>query len=637
MYEDLNNKIINCNYIFVDCFDTLLYRNCSSDGVIDRWLGVVSEKLLISKRQLKDIWSIVTHIKEPDREERSFKQVSFDLFNRILYCREFKEIDLSEKDFEKYLLESYVAVETSVLKVNIDLLKQLRSIKASGKKIFLVSDFYMSKQFFVSIFERFGIHDLFDGIIVSSEVGYRKSTGKLYKWILMKYKLQPSNVLMIGDNKNSDILQAHHCSIQTYRVKSIQKVSSLTANEELENLFDDNLRVDPLSNYAFSLYLFFNRIEAYVEKNNITDIYFCSREGEYFKKEFDKLNKNRKLNVKTHYLLVSRKATFLPSLNPKIEEEQFGTLRNSSPNISIKTFFDTLGLDIDCIGDIQFKKYDEVIQNFFESDEFKSIKKDLKFSKEYYNVVLEAKNEFWRYLYTIGITRQTSNIVLVDIGWRGTIQDHLSSFLGKSVSVTGLYFGLEKTSNLYVRNRKVGLVYSDVPYKSRYFEIFSTNHRMLERIMQASHGSADHYLNGRCILATYEPKEKELYDLTLKTKERISNTISVITEIWNNHIMGFDDKQSEIALLHEAYLSLYSKKLMDEENHMNNLMTMTFGTRNEGISYRTLLKNFYKMPSVEKKNKVLKMIRKSHLNFFADIYVAISRKIYRKRFLRMFD
>ena len=58
--------------------------------------------------------------------------------------------------------------------------------------------------------------------------------------------------------------------------------------------------------------------------------------------------------------------------------------------------------------------------------------------------------------------------------------------------------------------------------------------------------------NGRCILATYEPKEKELYDLTLKTKEHISNTLSFITEIWNNHIMGFDDKQSEIALLHEA-------------------------------------------------------------------------------------
>lgn len=634
-YKQIRDLIESSQIIFVDCFDTLLYRDCCPSRVLDRWFGVVSEEIQVSKQQFKDIWNIVTHIKRPEKEEASFKEISNDIYNRLLYCKNFDGEKYTLTALEKLLLDRYITIELSVLHVNIDLIKKLKSIK-NNKKIILVSDFYMPKLFFEKVFLHFGILSLFERIIVSSEIGYRKSSGKLYKWIIQNYALQSENILMIGDNKNSDVIQAQRCGIQTYRIKFINKTQSLTPNKKLVDLFEDNLKEDPVSNYAFSLYLFFDRINNFVKKNNVSDIYFCSREGEFFKREFDKINKDRD-NVNTHYLLVSRKATFLPSLNPMLKDEKFVTLRNSSPNISVKNFLEILGLHTDCLKDVHLNDIDTIIPNFFESDEFNRIKNDTYFSQEYYDAVKKEKDEFWKYLNTIGITKQTSKIVIVDIGWRGTIQDHLSSFFGNSIELTGLYFGLENTSNLSSANRKIGLVYSDVPYKSRFFDIFSTNHRLLERILQASHGSADHYLNGECILSTYEPKEKELYKLTVATKERISNTISTISNTWDHYLLSFNDKQNEIALLHEAYLALYSKKFGNEEKQMNGLMTMTFGTRNEGISYKTLIKRFYKMPGIEKKNKMLKMLRNSHLDIFADAFVAYYHRSYKNRYLRLYN
>lgn len=38
-------------------------------------------------------------------------------------------------------------------------------------------------------------------MFISSEIGYRKSSGTLYSWLLKKLEINSESVVMIGDNK----------------------------------------------------------------------------------------------------------------------------------------------------------------------------------------------------------------------------------------------------------------------------------------------------------------------------------------------------------------------------------------------------------------------------------------------------
>ena len=103
--------------------------------------------------------------------------------------------------------------------------------------------------------------------------------------------------------------------------------------------------------------------------------------------------------------------------------------------------------------------------------------------EKYEKAVISEKKEFEQYLESIGIGKDSKNINIVDIGWKGTIQDNLYNYFEENMIINGLYYGIEGDVFTSFHNRKYGLVYSDVPIRSKYFSIYSTNHRMLEHLM----------------------------------------------------------------------------------------------------------------------------------------------------------
>lgn len=78
---------------------------------------------------------------------------------------------------------------------------------ALGKKIVLTSDMYLEKETVLKILSKNG-YAHFDEIFVSSEVGLRKLTGKLFEHIVKTLQVCPDEVLHIGDSKESDIKPA---------------------------------------------------------------------------------------------------------------------------------------------------------------------------------------------------------------------------------------------------------------------------------------------------------------------------------------------------------------------------------------------------------------------------------------------
>ena len=144
-------------------------------------------------------------------------------------------------------------------------------------------------------------------------------------------------------------------------------------------IFEKQFKENPLSNYGFSLYLFMRELIDYVEENKVEDLYFCSREGEFFKEIFDLLIQQNGISIRTHYLLVSRKSTFLPSLDKDIQKEKFATLKKSTDCLSLSEFVTTLGLQCRDYSLYKHTDMEKVIPNFWESKEFDSLRNDSMF------------------------------------------------------------------------------------------------------------------------------------------------------------------------------------------------------------------------------------------------------------------
>lgn len=631
MKRTLSGLIEDKNIIFVDCFDTLVYRKCSSEFVLNSWFDQIAEEYDIDYSQVKEMWALAIKTNNKMREELSFKTVAYSLFNRAQYIQ--KELINFDK-FYTYLLNSYVRIESDVLVVNKNLISVLKNAKEKGKKIYLVSDFYMPKEFFERIFLKFDVIEVFNEMYVSSDVGYRKSSGKMYDWLLKKMNLNAQDILMIGDNNISDCKRPEEKGISAYRIKIDHSKFDKTINHKLMEIFEKQYKENPLSNYAFSLYLFMVELIHYVKNNNVKTLYFCSREGEFFKEIFDLLINQNGLDIKTQYLLVSRKSTFLPSLNKNIESEEFLTLKKSSDSLSLSDFIATLGLKNEDYSLNKQVDMEKVISNFWKSKEFKSLKGDSMFSSRYEKAVNTEKKEFKKYLEKIGISEYDNNLTIVDIGWKGTIQDNLFNYFDGKMKIDGLYYGIEGDVDTCFKNRKYGLVYSEVPIRNKYFSIYSTNHRMLERLLQASHGTANYYFDGDCILAELGVEEKRLYELMQQNKKCIRGTIFTLNKMFNEVTLSKIQLKELIAFLHETYLICYSRKLYSEERNLSNLMLMTFGTKSTEVCYLDILKSVIKMSKVEKRNKFLKILRRVHFNLIGDVIVNLIFLFRKKSFLK---
>src|SRR3569832_1550395 len=102
----------------------------------------------------------------------------------------------------------------------------------------------------------------------------------------------------------------------------------------------------PFRDLAFGLYLFIERLYASSITSGERDLFFFAREGQLLKEMFDhyQILNGGGSNIRTHYLHVSRRSTFLLSLGP-LAEENFEVLFRQYRRISILDFLKSLDLE----------------------------------------------------------------------------------------------------------------------------------------------------------------------------------------------------------------------------------------------------------------------------------------------------
>lgn len=104
---------------------------------------------------------------------------------------------------------------------------------AMGKKVILTSDMYLPESVIQKILEKNGYTD-YEKLYLSSEIKLTKARGDLFQYVLEHQKLQPDEMLHIGDNYQSDVTTPKKLGIQ---VKHLPKATDVALNQGKVNCF----------------------------------------------------------------------------------------------------------------------------------------------------------------------------------------------------------------------------------------------------------------------------------------------------------------------------------------------------------------------------------------------------------------
>jgi FMN phosphatase YigB (HAD superfamily) len=457
-----------------DVWDTLLRRDCHPDEVklqSARYLLISSFILL---RQA--FWDLAT----------------------LFRARQAAEAEATVRPGEDCLLEDALALWLSrVLKPEIyhvhadrlraalldhELTAERRGLRAdsgisgllpliTAPKVF-VSDFYMPEASVRKLLAEADMDRFFVKGYVSAEVGATKRDGQLFDQVLKDFAEDPPDILHVGDRREADIEAAQSRGIEAlhYELGSEQR-----RQEWYGNAFEARLQGDlaPHSRRVMALLeglaqqyqtdlgddrraagvrlaplfvSFVLRILTDAIGRNVDRVFFFRREGVFLSRLYEAVREADPFNMKSApsvVLDVSRSATFAASIESLTPQElmRLWSLYDTQS-------FEALALSLNLSEELARAsagahglEYRRPVARPWQDKAFCAALADAPLRKHAEARFREQRQRLRAYLREAGFSADLAKEqLLVDIGWRGTIQDNLEIVTGqKSV---GHYLGL---------------------------------------------------------------------------------------------------------------------------------------------------------------------------------------------------
>ena len=541
MMSVIDYKKIKTNIVAFDFFDTIVHRDCNPEIILFKWAKEVScyLRFSISSSVIYQIRKkIETEKKSNGLEEVAYQDLLAELYNRL------KNLSKSEyfpdiEDFVEFSKELEVLLEIEHIYIDNEILDIIKFHYENGKKLYVISDFYADSKLIGKILEHLGIKHYFEDIIVSSEYNARKSSGRLFEKFLSITGLEPHQVTMIGDNYISDFVNPSNIGLNAYFREYTPVEDSLIDDKGLEKLYKDVLFSDaenaPFNGFLADILYFVSKLHVQLTKDRVTKVLFCSREGQLLKELFDLyqstfLHKNK---IQTYYFYVSRRSTLIPSLtNPDVED--FDIIFRQYKKISLENFLLNLNFSDEEIkqiaGDLRVEIKETLEKN---SKLLELLKSNPVFLKRYMFEKSKSSN-FRDYVNSL---TSDDTIYLVDIGWKGTIQDNIQRALSDKI-IIGYYFGLKYQDNDNIsKKNKFGIMFNDFPEKTEFFDIISRNYEFYEDIFVADHGPTIAYksTNGKVIpILDNDRKHVKVYEMVHSYQENMITVFKTLLEGYSN-------------------------------------------------------------------------------------------------------
>ena len=129
--------------------------------------------------------------------------------NRERFKLMLSKMDLREIRNRDQLLEDMVLAHmnglASCIEFPEDNKKTLEYIKEKGYRLAIVSNFDYAPTAYM-ILERYKIRNLFEQIVISEEVGWRKPNHIIFETVINKLEIGPEDALFVGDNFQADVV-----------------------------------------------------------------------------------------------------------------------------------------------------------------------------------------------------------------------------------------------------------------------------------------------------------------------------------------------------------------------------------------------------------------------------------------------
>ncbi len=481
-----------------------------------------------------------------------------------------------------------------------------------GRKI-AISDFYLPAEKLREILEHNGIVKL-DAIYSSCDALQTKRQGNLYPSVLAKEGVAPRSVLHLGDNRLADVDQAkshgitalHYVSaahLDRTKVQSVRLESHLAGDsskherELLElaiacgdnagsgtNTYGTPLEALAIPAFGFALHILEEAIRRGVDR-----IDFMSREGVFFKRITQLLVEADVFDLGVYpdgvTLEVSRRATFTASLS-NFSAKELMRIWSQYNTQSIKTLAISTGIDPVVLKPFAIKhglRMDQPITSPWRDDRVRAILTDRKLGLIMKDILAQKRSELMNYLNAQGFadpSRQSH--MIVDIGWRGTIQDNLAYLI--KAPIHGVYLGLDTFLNPQPANTTKSGYLMDRNNDPLYglSEVAA-----LEFLFNTPGGTVIGYENGKVIRDIIPGEEKVVLTDVSRFQDRLIEAIRPVARYVRDHGLVSADLLRTSRSLVQAYLDkpptdVASAFLRLEHNE-------TFGTGNtEKLSLSTL-------------------------------------------------
>lgn len=149
------------------------------------------------------------------KEQKEYPEVQVEQIFSGLF--EAKNVQVRSETIE-YMGQFFRAMSTEYLRLYEGTEEMLAALRANGKKIYLLTN---AQKIFTEPELRFlGISQYFDGILISSECGFKKPDLRFYETLMDTYHIVKDSAVMVGNDRVCDIEGAKAAGLKTLYIHS---------------------------------------------------------------------------------------------------------------------------------------------------------------------------------------------------------------------------------------------------------------------------------------------------------------------------------------------------------------------------------------------------------------------------------
>ena len=331
----------------------------------------------------------------------------------------------------------------------------------NNRRVIIISDIYYSKDFIENLLNINGYNLSKAELYISSEVGFTKIKGTIFKEI--DYKTEHRNIVHIGDNIISDFIQPMKNGIKAIKIAKAPQRTSYTYISRMQNdcqeywkklstLMSGHLttRMNEYEKYGYEvvgplLYGMAKWLHEKAKKEKIEKLFFVSRDGKIIQEVYNDLYGSEAISNK--YLYASRASIRFPYIAICQSVDDFMRLFHGRAfdRINCEEFANMICMRAEIVKEA-WKRVGLQDKDIININEYKNNYK----IEELYNLLREMiiqecikdRDNYISYLKQIGFE---GRVGIIDIGWYGSLQEVTNKLLSNTdltVRIYGYYLGL---------------------------------------------------------------------------------------------------------------------------------------------------------------------------------------------------